>query len=118
MLDLHTGPGVRHEDRSRLNFTIKKVEGESEHSRSCAMFLAKPIRILAAASLILFLFLVYQVFRSSSQRNGPGHLEKEMPNEPLLQGESTCALETPKLRMCRNQRTSRTPLAGGRLCRG
>ena len=98
--------------------TTQKAEGESEHLHPRTMVVAKPVRGLAVVSAVLFLFLVYQAFKSPSQRYGPGELEKEMPNEPMLQGEPTCMLKTLELIVFRNKGTPRTTLAGRRLCCG
>ena len=50
------------------------------------MAVAKPVRALAVVSAVLFLYLIYQVFRTPPQINGPGDLEKALPNEPTLEG--------------------------------
>lgn len=79
------GERYRHDVHSKSRDSIKKAEVESDPAPR-AMAIAKPVRALAIVSLVLGFFLLYQVFKSPARINGPGDLEKELPNEPMLEG--------------------------------
>ena len=50
------------------------------------MAIPRPLRALAIVSAFLFFFLVFQIFRRAPSIPGPGDLEHELPNEPMLEG--------------------------------
>ncbi len=78
-----------------------------------AMAIARPVRVLTIVSGLLFFYLVFQIFKMPPRIRGPGDLEQEMPNEPMLIGITTLLLGRPKLTISRDERTPRAPVASG-----
>ena len=72
------------------------------------MAIPKPVRALAIVSAFLFFYLVFQIFRTAPPPGGPGDLEKELPNEPMLEG-TTCFRNGLQLKLTtdRHRRTTR-----------
>lgn len=50
------------------------------------MAIPKPLRALAITSAFLLFYLVFQSLRSPPSLHGPGDLEKELSDEPMLEG--------------------------------
>ncbi len=50
------------------------------------MAIPKTLRLLAIVSTFLLFYLVLQLFKSPPTIHGPGDLEREIPNEPTLEG--------------------------------
>jgi len=56
------------------------------------MAVAKPVRVLGVVTAILFFYLIFQVFKKPEELHGPGDLEKELPNEPMLEGKDALSI--------------------------
>lgn len=52
------------------------------------MAIPKPLRALAIVTAFLLFYLVYQSFKTPPPIHGPGDLEKGIPDEPTLEGNS------------------------------
>lgn len=78
--------GHRNDDLSKFKNIKKKANEGFSASDLRAMAIAKPVRALAVVSAILFVYLIYVVFKPSQDVNGPGALEQALPNEPTLEG--------------------------------
>ena len=52
------------------------------------MAVARPVRALGLATLLLFFYIVYLLLKSPGEVpvSGSGDLEREMPDEPMLKG--------------------------------
>ena len=84
----------RHEDNGSSSW-LSRQKGMAPWpaSGSRIMAVAKPARILALVSIILFITLLSQIFRAPPQIKGPGDLEQPMSDEPMNEGMSRLTVE-------------------------
>ena len=80
------------DDGQVTSISCKELEAdysaEDSGSEVCSMAIPKPLRASAIVCAFLFFYLIFQIFRSPPSIHGPGDLEKELPDEPMLEG--TC----------------------------
>lgn len=69
------------------------------------MAIPKPLRALAIVSAFLFFYLIFQIFKKPPIIHGPGDLEQELPNEPMLEGKTIHCAWVQALTASRHWRT-------------
>ena len=66
-----------------------RAQSEPKSWISFSMAIAKPVRALALASVVLVCYLVFTIFKKPPEIHDSPNLEQGLPDEPMLKGKQT-----------------------------